>query len=65
VTRRPLYAQRGIPEYRIGNVQAGEVEVCRTPVGDGYETVSRLGRGDIVEPALLPRATISVDALLG
>ena len=63
--KRPLYARRGIPEYWIVNVQGGEVEVCRNPVGDAYETVTRAGRGDVLEPRLLPGVTISVDTLLG
>ena len=63
--KRPLYARRGIPEYWIVNVSGHEVEVCRTPVGDRYDTITRAVRGDVLEPALLPGVTISVDALLG
>ena len=63
--KRPLYARRGIPEYWIVNVSGQEVEVCRTPVGDRYDTITRAVRGDVLEPALLPGVTISVDALLG
>lgn len=63
--KRPLYARRGIPELWIVNVAGQEVEVCRNPVGDRYETVSRAGRGDVLELSLLPGVTISVDALLG
>ena len=63
--KRPLYARRGIPEYWIVNVQAGEIEVCRTPVGDTYESVSLVGRGEVLEPSLLPGVTIPVNALLG
>jgi Uma2 family endonuclease len=63
--KRPLYARRGIPEYWIVNVSGQDVEVCRDPVDDRYRTISRAGRGDLLEPALLPGVTISVDALLG
>jgi Uma2 family endonuclease len=58
-------AREGIPEYWIVNVSGQEIEVCRNPVGNIHETVFRLGRGDILEPALLPGVAISIDALLG
>jgi len=63
--KRSLYARHGIPEFWIVNLSAGEVEVCRKPSGDDYASVSRVGRGGILEPELLPGATIAVAALLG
>ena len=63
--KRPLYARRGIPELWIVNVAGQEVEVCRNPVGDQYEIVTRAGAGDVLEPSLLPGVSISVAALLG
>ncbi len=63
--KRPLYARRGIPELWIVNVAGQEVEVCRNPVGDQYEIVTRAGVGDVLEPSLLPGVSISVAALLG
>ena len=63
--KRRLYARHGIPEYWIVNVAGQAVEVCRNPVGDTYETVLPLGRGDMLEPTLLDGIAISVDALLG
>jgi Uma2 family endonuclease len=63
--KRSLYARHRIPEFWIVNLQAGEVEVCRTPSGDDYASVSRVGRAGMLEPELLPGATIPVAALLG
>jgi len=63
--KRSLYARHGIPEFWIVNLSAGEVEVCRAPSGDDYASVSRVGRVGILEPELLPGATIPVAALLG
>lgn len=63
--KRPLYASRGIPEFWIVNLAAGEVEVCRTPVGNDYASVSRAGRDDVLEISMLPGAVIPVGALLG
>ncbi len=63
--KRSLYARHGIPEFWIVNLVAGEVEVCRTPSGDRYASVSRVGRESTLEPELLPGAAIPVAALLG
>ena len=63
--KRSLYARHGIPEFWIVNLPAGEVEVCRTPSGDAYASVLRVGRAGVLEPALLPGVTIPVAVLLG
>ncbi len=63
--KRSLYARHGIPEFWIVNLVAGEVEVCRTPTGDRYASVSQVGRDAILEPELLPGATFPVATLLG
>jgi Uma2 family endonuclease len=63
--KRSLYARHGIPEFWIVNLVAGEVEVCRAPTGDHYTSVSPVGREAILEPELLPGASIPVAALLG
>jgi hypothetical protein len=63
--KRSLYARHGIPEFWIVNLRAGEVEVCRTPAGDQYASVSHVGRDGTLEPELLPGAVISVATLLG
>jgi Uma2 family endonuclease len=63
--KRALYARHGIPEFWIVNLAASEVEVCRTPTGDHYASVSHVGREGVLEPELLPGVTIPVAALLG
>jgi Uma2 family endonuclease len=63
--KRSVYARHGIAEFRIVNPVAGEVEVCRTPRGDHYASVSQAGREAVLEPELLPGASISVAILLG
>ena len=60
-----LYARHGIPEFWIVNLQANEVEVYRTPGGDQYASVSRVGRDGVLEPELLPGAVIPAAVLLG
>jgi hypothetical protein len=64
VTRRPIT----VTEYhRMGEVGilggAGGFEVCREPHDDGYLSMERFGRGDTIEPALLPGIRIQLVAL--
>jgi Uma2 family endonuclease len=63
--KRSLYARHGIPEFWIVNPVAGEVEVCRDPQGEQYASVSRFGPEGVLQPHLLPGATIQVATLLG
>ncbi len=63
--KRSLYARHGILELLIVNLTAGEVEVCRAPRGEVYVSVSMVGRDGVLEPQLLPGATVPVAALLG
>jgi len=62
--KRSLYARHGIPEFWIVNLAAKQVEVCRSPTGEQYASVSHFGREAVLEPQLLPGATIPVSALL-
>jgi Uma2 family endonuclease len=63
--KRSLCAWHGIPEFWIVNLAAGEVEVCHSPDGDHYASVSTIGRGGVLEPRLLPGVAIPVATLLG
>jgi Uma2 family endonuclease len=63
--KRSLYARHRIPEFWIVNLAAKEVEVCRSPEGEQYTSVSRVGQDGVLEPQLLPGATMPVAVLLG
>jgi Uma2 family endonuclease len=63
--KRSLYARHGIPEFWIVNLVADQVEVCRAPDGGQYASISTVGREGVLEPELLPGATIPVATLLG
>jgi Uma2 family endonuclease len=63
--KRSLYARHGIPEFWIVNLAAGEIEVCRSPEGEQYGSVSRVGREAVLEPQLLPGVSIPVAIMLG
>jgi Uma2 family endonuclease len=63
--KRSLYARHGIPEFWIVNLAGNEIEVCRSPEGEQYTSVSRIGREGILELQLLPGVAIPVATLLG
>jgi Uma2 family endonuclease len=62
--KRSLYARHGIPEFWIINLTAKQIEVCRSPTGDQYASISLVGREAVLEPELLPGAAIPVAVLL-
>jgi Uma2 family endonuclease len=55
-----LYAQHGIPEYWIVDVQAKCIEVYRDPGPKGYTQRLELGPADVVSPQALPGVRLSV-----
>ncbi|MDO9708968.1 Uma2 family endonuclease [Paracraurococcus lichenis] len=61
----PLYARHGVPEVWIVNLGEGVVEVHRTPKDETYQDATTAGRGDTLEPALLPGLRIAVAEVLG
>jgi Uma2 family endonuclease len=64
--KRPLYAESGIVEYWIVNLEEECVEVHRQPAPDGaYADVTRFRRGDRLEVSALPGCTFLVDLILG
>ena len=60
-----LYARSGIPEVWIVNMAAGEVEAYRSPVGDGYTSMTRVGRGSTLTIVALPEVRIAVADIFG
>lgn len=60
-----LYATAGIPEFWIVNLEAGEVEIYRSPGGDAYAFVERKRPGDVATIEALPGVTIAISQILG
>jgi Uma2 family endonuclease len=58
-----LYAEAGIPEYWIVDVNTDTVEVYRSPSGERYGDRQVLAHGDSVAPLAFPDAVIAVDAI--
>jgi Uma2 family endonuclease len=61
----PLYAQAGIPEVWIVNVEQERIEVHSQPEGGAYKTVRRLRRGQSVAVPGFAEAKVKVDDVLG
>jgi Uma2 family endonuclease len=59
-----LYAITGIPEYWIADLENNRLLIHSNPVGDTYQSVVELRRGDTAAPSLVPDCRISVDLLL-
>jgi Putative restriction endonuclease len=61
-----LYARNGIPEVWIVNLAAEEeVEIYQSPVADGYASVARAGRSDVLTINAIPDVRIRQDIRLG
>jgi Uma2 family endonuclease len=59
-----IYAEAGVPEYWIVDVNAGEVEVYTEPRDGAYRATARLTRADVLHPRELPGVAIAVDEIL-
>jgi len=60
----PLYAEAGIAEVWIVNLAADQVEVYNAPVAGAYNATLSAGRGDSMQPTLLPDLAVGVDDIL-
>ncbi len=61
----PNYARSGIQEVWLWDLEANCLEVYREPMANGYSSVQRLERGEIVAPLAFPDFQVSVDSILG
>jgi len=59
-----LYAQHGVPEYWLLNLNHKCLEVYRKPNGEAYAEKSTLHSGDTVTLTQLPNLSIQVSAIL-
>jgi len=59
-----LYAQAGIPEYWIINLQSRVLEVYREPSDSGYAAALTYKSGDVVEALFAPSVPIKVSDFL-
>jgi Uma2 family endonuclease len=64
ILKAPLYAQAGIPNYWLVDLDRMKIEVYTQPRGRRYRRVQTLGRGDTLRAVGLPRASIPVSRIL-
>ena len=64
-TKAPLYAESGIRELWVVDVNASRLHVFRGPNGKAFETVFQLNRGQAVAPLAFPTTMIPVEDILG
>ena len=62
--KTPLYAEAGIPELWLVNLDEDYIDGLSDPDGAGYRTVRRYVRGERIAPALLPDAALDVSQIL-
>ncbi|HEY3353889.1 MAG TPA: Uma2 family endonuclease [Polyangia bacterium] len=55
-----LYAEAGIPEFWLVDLDARVVEVYRDPVDGRYTSASRVGREVVIRPVALPGLGLAV-----
>ena len=60
----PLYAEAGVPELWLVNMEEDCIEGLSEPTGSDYRVKRRYERGDRMAPVLLPRALFEVEAIL-
>ncbi len=61
----PLYADSGIPEVWIVDVEGSAIEVFRGPEAGGYRDFRRIGRGQRIAPHAFPDVTLTIADILG
>lgn len=61
----PLYAESGISEAWIADLNGDAVLVFRQPSPDGYKEERAFRRGEAISPLAFPDLSLAVDAILG
>jgi Uma2 family endonuclease len=61
----PLYAEAGISEYWIVDLERNLIGVHRSPAGNRYVSVEPLALGDRVSPEAFPDIELEVSEILG
>jgi Uma2 family endonuclease len=61
----PNYARSGIQEVWLWDLEVNCLEVYRDPTANGYTSIHKFERGEIVSPLAFPEFEVSVDFILG
>lgn len=60
----PNYARSGIKEVWLWDLEVNCLEVYREPTANGYTSIQKFERGEIVSPLAFPDFQVSVDIIL-
>lgn len=60
----PLYAESGVPEAWLVDLNSKTIFVYRQPSPEGYQEVREYRRGDEISPKAFPDVSFSVDSIL-
>jgi Uma2 family endonuclease len=61
----PNYARSGIQEVWLWDLEVNCLEVYRFPTANGYTSIQKIQRGEMVSPLAFPELEVSVDFILG
>ncbi|MEZ2229775.1 Uma2 family endonuclease [Microcoleus sp.] len=61
----PIYARSGIQEVWLWDLEVNCLEVYRNPTANGYTSIQKFERGEMVSPLAFPEFEVSVDFILG
>jgi Uma2 family endonuclease len=61
----PNYARSGIQEVWLWDLEVNCLEVYRFPTANGYTSIQKIERGEMVSPLAFPDFEVSVDFILG
>ena len=61
----PIYARSGIQEVWLCDLEVNCLEVYRYPTANGYTSIQKFERGEMVSPLAFPDFEVSVDFILG
>jgi Uma2 family endonuclease len=61
----PNYARSGIQEVWLWDLEVNCLEVYRCPTVNGYTSMQKFERGEMVAPLAFPEFEVSVDFILG
>ena len=61
----PLYAEAGIPESWLVDLNSSTLFVHRRPSPEGYQDVRAYRRGESVSPEAFPDVSFTIDEILG
>ena len=64
ILKAALYAEAGVQEYWLVDLEGNAVEVYRGPSADGFQSVQRVGVAETLSPLAFPDVRIEAGVIL-